>query len=329
MTDRLLDLIERKGLVLGDGAMGTMLQRAGLTDGGAPELWNVAHAEAVRAIYQGYADAGSDIITTNSFGGTRYRLKLHHLQERVFELNQAAAALAREVAGADKLVAGSMGPTGELMEPLGPLTLDEARAAFAEQAAGLAAGGVDFFLVETMSSLDEVQAAVEGARAASDLPVVVTMTFDTNYRTMMGVTPAQAVRTLYGWGVTVIGANCGNGPAEIERIMFEMTQARPDGAVLMAQSNAGLPRWTDGDISYDGTPDVMADYAQRMRALGVQVIGACCGSTPEHLAAMRHALDGPPLDQYEPAFDVSALQGKPASDSTARRAARRAQRAEG
>ncbi len=243
MTDRLLDLIQRKGLVLGDGAMGTMLQLAGLTDGGSPELWNAAHPEAVRAIYQGYADAGSDIITTNSFGGTRYRLKLHKLQERVFELNQAAAALAREVAGADKLVAGSMGPTGELMEPLGPLTLDEARAAFAEQAAGLAAGGVDFFLVETMSSLDEVQAAVEGARAASDLPVVVTMTFDTNYRTMMGVTPAQAVQTLHGWGVAVIGANCGNGPAEIERIMYEMAQARPEGVVLMAQSNAGLPRW--------------------------------------------------------------------------------------
>ncbi len=225
MTDRLLDLIERKGLVLGDGAMGTMLQRAGLTDGGAPELWNVAQPEVVRAIHQGYADAGSDIITTNSFGGTSYRLKLHHLQEQVFDLNQAAAALAREVAGADKLVAGSIGPTGELMEPLGPLTLDEARAAFAEQAAGLAAGGVDFFLVETMSSLDEVQAAVEGARAASELPVVVTMTFDTNFRTMMGVTPAQAVQTLYGWGVAVIGANCGNGPAEIERIMYEMAQA--------------------------------------------------------------------------------------------------------
>ncbi len=196
MTDRLLELLERKGLVLGDGAMGTMLQLAGLTDGGAPELWNVTHPEAVRAIYQGYADAGSDIITTNSFGGTRYRLKLHKLEDRVVELNQAAAALAREVAGADKLVAGSIGPTGELMEPLGPLTRDEARVAFAEQAAGLAAGGVDFFLVETMSSLDEVQAAVEGARAASDLPVVVTMTFDTNYRTMMGVTPAQAVQTL-------------------------------------------------------------------------------------------------------------------------------------
>lgn len=329
MTDRLLDLIQRKGLVLGDGAMGTMLQLAGLTDGGSPELWNVTHSEAVRAIYQGYADAGSDIITTNTFGGTRYRLKLHRLQERVFELNQAAAALARDVAGADKLVAGSVGPTGELMEPLGPLTMDEARAAFAEQAAGLAAGGVDFFLVETMSSLDEVQAAVEGARQASDLPVVVTMTFDTNYRTMMGVTPAQAVQTLHGWGVAVIGANCGNGPAEIERIMTEMAQAKPEGVVLMAQSNAGLPRWHDGEISYDGTPEVMAGYAQRMRTVGVQVIGACCGSTPQHLAAMRQALDGPPLDHYEPAFDVSAVPGKPASDSTVRRAARRAQRAEG
>lgn len=329
MTDRLLDLIQRKGLVLGDGAMGTMLQLAGLTDGGSPELWNVTHSEAVRAIYQGYADAGSDIITTNTFGGTRYRLKLHRLQERVFELNQAAAALARDVAGADKLVAGSVGPTGELMEPLGPLTMDEARAAFAEQAAGLAAGGVDFFLVETMSSLDEVQAAVEGARQASDLPVVVTMTFDTNYRTMMGVTPAQAVQTLHGWGVAVIGANCGNGPAEIERIMTEMAQAKPEGVVLMAQSNAGLPRWHDGEISYDGTPEVMAGYAQRMRTVGVQVIGACCGSTPQHLAAMRQALDGPPLDHYEPAFDVSAVPGKPASDSTVRRAARRAHRAEG
>ncbi len=329
MTDRLLELLERKGLVLGDGAMGTMLQLAGLTDGGSPELWNATHPEAVRAIYQGYADAGSDIITTNSFGGTSYRLKLHKLQERVFELNQAAAALAREVAGADRLVAGSIGPTGELMEPLGPLTLDEARTAFAEQAAGLAAGGVDFFLVETMSSLDEVQAAVEGARAVSDLPVVVTMTFDTNYRTMMGVTPVQAVQTLHGWGVAVVGANCGNGPAEIERIMYEMAQAKPEGVVLMAQSNAGLPRWLDGDISYDGTPDVMAEYTLRMRALGVQVIGACCGSTPDHLAAMRTALDGPPLDQYEPAFDVDALQAKPVSDSTTRRAARRAQRADG
>ena len=156
-----------------------------------------------------------------------------------------------------------------------------------------------------MSALDEVQAAVEGVRKASDLPVVVTMTFDTNYRTMMGVTPAQAVQTLNEWGVTVIGANCGNGPAEIERIMWEMAQARPEGVVLMAQSNAGLPRWLDGQISYDGTPEVMADYAQRMRGLGVQVIGACCGSTPDHLAQMRVAIDGPALTGYEPEFEIA------------------------
>lgn len=320
MTDRLLNLLERKDTVLGDGAMGTMLQQAGLTDGGAPELWNVERPDVLRAIYQGYADAGSDYITTNSFGGTSYRLKLHKLQDRVFELNQAAAALARAVMGTERLVAGSMGPTGELMEPLGPLTIAEASAAFAQQAAGLAAGGADFILIETMSSLDEVQGAIEGARQACDLPVVVTMTFDTNYRTMMGVTPAQAVQTLHGWGITVIGANCGNGPAEIERIMWEMAQARPEGVVLMAQSNAGLPRWQSGEIFYDGTPDVMADYAQRMRALNVRVIGACCGSTPAHLARMRAALDGPPLTDYAPGFEL------PAATTPQPRSARRSQR---
>lgn len=318
MTDRLLETLQSKPLVMGDGAMGTMLQEAGLTDGGAPELWNVKRPDVVRAIYQGYADAGSDYITTNSFGGTSYRLKLHKLQDQVYELNFAAAALAREVSGEDRLVAGSVGPTGELMVPLGTLTIAEARAGFAEQVAGLAAGGADFILIETMSALDEVQAAVEGARQACDLPVVVTMTFDTNFRTMMGVTPAQAVQTLHDWGVTVIGANCGNGPAEIERIMWEMAKARPEGVVLMAQSNAGLPRWLDGEISYDGTPDVMADYAQRMRALGVQVIGACCGSTPEHLRAMRAALDGPPMTGYDPHFEQ-----KQTATTAERRTARR------
>ncbi|MER2599662.1 MAG: betaine--homocysteine S-methyltransferase [Caldilineales bacterium] len=325
-SNRLFEQLESKGLLLGDGAMGTMLQQAGLTDGGAPELWNVTHPDVVRGIYQAYADAGSDIITSNSFGGTSYRLKLHQLQHRVFELNYAAAALAREVAGDTRLVAGSIGPTGELLEPLGPLTQAEARAAFAEQAVGLAAGGADFVLIETMSSLDEVQAAVEGAREGSDLPVVVTMTFDTNFRTMMGVSPAQAVQTLAGWGVQVIGANCGNGPAETERVMWEMAQARPAGVVLMAQSNAGLPHWHEGEISYDGTPPVMAGYTQRMRALGVQVIGACCGSTPEHLAAMRGAMDGPALADYAPDFVTAAP--KPATAATDRREARRAARAQ-
>ncbi len=324
MTDRLVEFIQQKNLMMGDGAMGTMLQRAGLTDGGAPELWNVAHPDAVRAIYQGYADAGSDFITTNTFGGTSFRLKLHHLQDRVFELNKAGAALAKEVAGNERLVAGSMGPSGELMEPMGELTFETAKAAFAEQAAGLAAGGADFLLIETMSDLQEVQAALAGAREATDLPVAVTMTFDTNYRTMMGVKPAQAVKTLAEWGVTVIGANCGNGPGEIERIMWEMAQVKPAGVILMAQSNAGLPHWHDGNVAYDGTPDVMADYSQRVRALGVQVIGACCGSTPDHLAAMHIALEGPPLESYEPPFDPAEIVAAAVSASS--RASRRRSR---
>lgn len=324
MADRLLELLSRKPIVMGDGAMGTMLQRSGLTDGSAPELWNVTHPDVVRAIYQGYVDAGSDFITTNSFGGNRLRLKLHNLQDRVFELNRAAAALAREVAGPDRLVAGSMGPTGEMLEPLGTLSLEEAREAFAEQARGLAAGGVDFILIETMSSLEEVRAALEGARQATDLPVAVTMTFDTNFRTMMGVSPAQAVQTLHQWGVTVIGANCGNGPGEIERIMWEMVQSKPEGVILMAQSNAGLPSWKQGVISYDGTPEVMAEYAQRMRAMGIRVIGACCGSTPEHLAAMRQALDGPPLTGYRP--DFAAVDAAAAGEQANRRRSRRRSR---
>lgn len=291
--DRLIDFMQAHAVVIGDGAMGTMLQAAGLTTGGAPEAWNVARPDVVKGIYQGYAAAGSQIITTNSFGGTRYRLGREQLEAHVHEYNVAAARLAREVADAadhEVLVAGSMGPTGEIMEPLGALTPEGARAAFAEQAAALAEGGVDFFLIETMSALDEVEAAVEGIRSASDLPIAVTMTFDTRFRTMMGVKPVQAVRALYDLGVRVIGANCGNGPAEIERVISEMVEVRPDGVFLIAQSNAGLPRYVDKQIHYDGTPEVMADYAAKMKALGVSYIGACCGSTPTHIAAMKRAL---------------------------------------
>jgi len=286
--DRLTELLQSRRVILGDGAMGTMLQLAGLIEG-APERWNVERPDVVSSIHRAYVEAGSDFISTNTFGGTRNRLQLDGLADRVAELNEAGARLAREAAG-DRLVAGSMGPTGELMEPLGLLTPDGARESFAEQARALKAGGVDFALVETMSALEEVQAAVAGARAAG-LPVAVTMSFDTNFHTMMGIKPAQAVSTLAGWGVGLIGANCGNGPAEIERIMTEMSKARPEGVFLMAKSNAGMPRWKDDRITYGGTPEVMADYAQKMLSLGVNVVGGCCGSAPEHVAAMRAALD--------------------------------------
>jgi 5-methyltetrahydrofolate--homocysteine methyltransferase len=282
-------LLSSRPVILGDGAMGTMLQLAGLTEG-APERWNVERPEVISSIHRAYLEAGSDFVSTNTFGGTRNRLALDGLAERVAELNEAGARLAREAAGS-RLVAGSMGPTGELMEPLGLLTPDGARTSFAEQARALAAGGVDFALIETMSALEEVHAAVDGARDAG-LPVAVTMSFDTNFHTMMGVKPAHAVATLAGWGVGIVGANCGNGPAEIERVMTEMARARPQGVVLMAKSNAGMPRWKDDRITYGGTPEVMADYARAMSALGVRVIGGCCGSGPEHIAAMRAALGG-------------------------------------
>jgi 5-methyltetrahydrofolate--homocysteine methyltransferase len=293
--DKLVSFLEQHPYVLGDGAMGTMLQAAGLVSGGLSEEWNASHPDAVRAINQAYVDAGAQVITANSFGGNRYRLAREELQDRARELNLAAVRLARTVAdGADHpvLVAGSMGPTGEMFAPLGGLEPQDAQSAYAEQAAALAEGGADFLLIETMSALEEVEAAVNGAHRTTDLPIAVTMTFDTHFRTMMGVKPAAAVRALRALGVRVIGANCGNGPGEIERVIGEMVAARPDDVFLVAQSNAGLPHYdaTSGQMRYDGTPEVMAEYALKMKALGVKYIGACCGSTPAHIRAMGEVL---------------------------------------
>lgn len=279
-------------IVLGDGAMGTMLQAAGLAGGGASELWNVERPERIRAIHTAYIEAGAQIVETNTFGGTALRLRQHGLDGRVFELNRAGAALARAAVGdSGMLVAGSIGPTGELLEPLGALSSAEAQTLFAEQARGLVDGGVDMVLIETMSDLSEVEAAVLGVRSvAPELLIAATMTFGTKGRTMMGVRPGQALAALHGWGVRLIGANCGNGPGEIAAVMSEMAQQRPDGVYLIAQSNAGLPHDENGKTVFDGTPEVMADYALRMRDLGINIIGACCGSTPAHIAAMGAAL---------------------------------------
>ena len=291
--DKLTQLLSSSPTILGDGAMGTMLQSLGLTTGGSPDEWNVTHPEVVKSVLYGYVEAGSQVVTTNTFGGTRYRLALHDNQDRVREINMAGARLGREVADAAAhpvLVAGDIGPTGEILFPLGERAPEEVREAFAEQAAALAEGGVDFFLIETMSALEEVQAAIEGIRSVSDLPIAVTLTFDTRYRTMMGVKPVQAVEALYDLGIRVIGANCGNGPDEIERVISEMVAVRPPDVYLIAKSNAGLPKYENKQIHYDGTPEVMADYAVKMRDLGANWIGACCGSTPEHIAAMKAAL---------------------------------------
>lgn len=275
-----------------DGAMGTMLIAAGLESGDAPEEWNVLYPERVRAVHRGYIQAGSRLILTNSFGGTRYRLGKHNLQDRVAELNRAAAANARAEADAAPhpvIVGGSMGPTGEMMAPMGSMTFEDAKAAFAEQAQALAEGGVDVIWIETMSDLNEVKAAVEGARSACDLPISATMTFDTHGHTMMGVSPERATEVFKGLDLIVMGANCGTGPEEIEMVIEIMHKINPQ-AILVAKANAGLPKWVNQELYYDGTPQVMAKYAVRVRDLGAQLIGACCGSTPEHIRAMADAL---------------------------------------
>ena len=282
-----------KGILISDGAMGTMLQGKGLTDGGAPELWNVDNPSAIEEVLESYAAAGANLITTNTFGGTRGRLQMHGLEERLFELNKAGAEIARKVADRHSgcFVMGDVGPSGELMEPMGTMTSDEAEALFADQIKALVAGGVDAILIETMSDLQEVTAAVNAAKSvAPELPIIVTLSFDTNLRTMMGVKPEMAVKTLAAEGVRIIGANCGRGVDEMRTIAKELTAARPDGVYIITQSNAGLPKLVGGDFIYDGTPEEMAKYADDMKALGVNVIGSCCGSTPAHTAAMKAAI---------------------------------------
>lgn len=283
----------QKGILISDGAMGTMLQGKGLTDGGAPELWNVENPSAIEDVLESYAAAGANLITTNTFGGTRGRLQMHGLEDRLFELNKAGAEIARKVADRHPgcFVMGDIGPSGELMEPMGAMTLDEAQALFADQIKALVAGGVDAILIETMSDLQEVEAAVKAAKSiAPELPIIVTLSFDTNLRTMMGVKPAMAVKTLAAEGVRIIGANCGRGVDEMRLIAKELTEARTEGTYIITQSNAGLPKLVGDEFIYDGTPEEMAKYAQDMKQLGVNVIGSCCGSTPAHTAAMKAAI---------------------------------------
>ena len=287
------ELIDEQGLVLADGAMGTMLFASGLEHGDSPELWNVEHPGRVGAVHRAYLDAGSQIILTNTFGGTRYRLQLHNLEGRVAELNRAAVRLLREEvakSGKRALVAGDIGPSGQLLQPLGDLTFEEAVDGFAEQASALIEGEVDLVWIETMSALEEVQAAVEGVRQVSQtVPIVTAMTFDTRGRTMMGVTPEKALTTLLSYGAAAVGGNCGNGPEEIIGVIEKMHAVSPE-TILVAKANAGIPELVGGRPVYRATPEAMAEYALKVYAAGARIIGACCGSTSAHIQAIAQAL---------------------------------------
>lgn len=286
-------LLAQPGAILADGAMGTMLFEAGLQFGDPPEVWNIAHPDVVRSIHRGYLEAGSRIILTNTFGGNRFRLGMHNLESRVAELNRTAAVILRaevEAAGGQALVAGDIGPSGEILAPLGTLEYDLAVDGFAEQAGALIAGGADVIWIETMSALEEVRAAFEGVRRVSpDIPVITTMTFDTHGRTMMGVTPEQAARELHALGAAAVGGNCGNGPDELLAVIKKMRAVAPE-VTLVAKSNAGVPELIKGKAIYRAGPEEMGRYCLEVRDAGARIIGGCCGNTPAHLRAMAEAL---------------------------------------
>ena len=289
----LQDVLDRSGVILADGAMGTMLMDLGLEYGASPELWNVERPERIRSVHRGYLEAGARLVLSNTFGGSRFRLALHDLQERMAELNQAGVELARQAVdevGSGALVAGDIGPSGELLEPYGNLTYTEAVAGFGDQAQALIRGGADVIWIETISALDEMRAAIEGVRGVSlEIPLIATMTFDTHGRTMMGVSPEEAVRGLQDLDLAAVGGNCGNGPDEILTVIDKMRSVAPE-KILVAKSNAGIPQWLNGKTTYDAGPGEMARYAVQAAEAGARIIGACCGSTPAHLARMGLAL---------------------------------------
>lgn len=297
MASPLEELLNKREWLLLDGATGTNLFAMGLMSGEAPELWNVDEPDKVRALYDGFINAGSDLILTNSFGGSSYRLKLHAAQDRVHELNKAAALLARDCvtkAGRPVIVAGSVGPTGEIMAPVGSLSHEDAVAAFRTQIAGLLDGGVDVIWAETISSEEEFRAVAEAA-AAEGAPFCGTLSFDTAGRTMMGVTSTEFAGIAQSVPAKPIGfgANCGTGASDLVRTVLGLTEAAPD-AIVIAKANAGIPKYVDGKIEYDGTPELMARYACIVRDAGARLIGGCCGTKPEHLVAMRAALESEP-----------------------------------
>ncbi len=294
MADALSRMLATRDWILADGATGTNLFNMGLASGDAPEFWNVDRPDDIRRLYSGAVEAGSDLFLTNTFGGNASRLALHDGQSRVRELNRAGAEIGREVAdaaGRDVIVAGSVGPTGEIMAPMGALTHELAVEMFHEQAEGLKEGGADVLWVETISAPEEYKAAAEAAHRAG-MPWCGTMSFDTAGRTMMGVTSAAmaAMVEKLPHAPVAFGANCGVGASDLLRTVLGFAAQGTERPVI-AKGNAGIPKYVDGHIHYDGTPELMADYAVLARDCGATIIGGCCGTTPAHLEQMRAALE--------------------------------------
>lgn len=312
MTNPVTEIIAKKGWCVADGATGSNFFGRGLEAGYPPDLWCVERPEDVLWLHSAFLEAGADIILTNSFGANAPRLKLHKAEDRVAELNFTAAQLARnasqkhfEDTGRRTIVAGCMGPTGELFEPMGPLNHEDTVAIFAEQVTALAEGGAEILWIETMSSLEEVAAAAEAGRATG-LAVCATLSFDTARRSMMGITPADFAQFAIEIGLDMAGANCGVGPAEL----MDSTQGLVATGIeipVVAKGNCGIPQYVDGAVHFHGSPELMAHYAVFARDAGATIIGGCCGTTPEHIAAMVSALNASPSKPLDKDAMISAL----------------------
>lgn len=278
---------------ISDGAWGTFLQKKGLLPGECPELWNITHRTDVLDIARRYIDAGADMIETNSFGGSRFKLEKYGLAKQVSELNREAAAISREAAGPEKWVLGSIGPTGKLLL-MDEVTREELYDAFKEQAMALESGGADAIIIETMTDLEEAVIAVKASKENTAIPVFCTMTFDKlvtgDYRTMMGISPAEMVQPLIDAGASVVGANCGNGMEGMITIVKEIRTGNPNIPILV-HANAGMPVYCEGETVFPESPDDMAANLSVLISAGVSIVGGCCGTTPEHIAMLRQTMD--------------------------------------
>lgn len=289
---KIIDQVKAGKTLVSDGAWGTFLQQKGMKPGECPEEWNLAHPDEVFDIAKSYIDAGADMIETNSFGGTKFKVEKYGLGDKVFELNKAAAEISRRAAG-DKFVLGSVGPTGKILM-MGDVTEEELYEAFKEQAKGLEAGGVDAIMIETMTDLDEARLAIQAAKENTNCEVFCTMTFEKTvqgeFRSMMGVSPTEMVNTLLDAGVDLIGANCGNGIAVMIGIVEEIRKANKEIPILV-HANAGMPIYKDGETVFPESPDEMAMLVPKIIAAGANIIGGCCGTTPGHISMVREMVD--------------------------------------